>query len=207
MLRRTKGRLLMVLLVITGLAGTLNTSSISKKERKSAVSLMKSTKADVIKSIKGLSNAQLNFKPAPDRWSIKECIYHIAISEKTIWNKLAAAMNEPANAEKRSEITMNDEEVITRFENRENKVKTSGNLEPKNSPYRSLRQALENFKANRADHIKYMKATTEDLRNHVVLMPYGWIDCYQLSLMIAAHTNRHIQQIEELKGDPAFPKK
>jgi hypothetical protein len=66
MLKRTKGRLLLTLLVITGLAGTLKDASISKKERKSAVSLMKDTKSDVINSVKGLSDAKLNFKAAPD---------------------------------------------------------------------------------------------------------------------------------------------
>jgi len=53
MLKRTKGLLLLTLLVITGLAGTLKDSIISQKERKSAISLMKDTKADVIKSVKG----------------------------------------------------------------------------------------------------------------------------------------------------------
>ena len=53
MLKRTKGLFLLTLLVITGLAGTLKDTSLSKKERKAALSLMKDTKADVLKSVKG----------------------------------------------------------------------------------------------------------------------------------------------------------
>ena len=206
MLKRTKGRLLLTLLVITGLAGTLNTISLTKKERKSAVSIMKDTKADVFKSVKGLSEAQLNFKAAPDHWSVKECVYHIAISEKNLWDMMEAAMKAPANPEKRSEIKMNDEQLIKMMEDRSFKVKTQEAFEPKNTPYKSLDEALDAFKTRRAEHIKYMKSTTEDLRNHVAQMPFGMLDCYQLCLMMASHSNRHTQQINEVKADPNFPK-
>jgi hypothetical protein len=52
-----------------------------------------------------------------------------------------------------------------------------------------------------------MKTTTEDLHNHLVHLPKGWVNCYQLYLMIAEHSNRHLQQIEEIKANPLFPKK
>ena len=205
MLKRTKGRLLLTLLVITGLAGTLKETSISEKERKTATGLLKDTKTDMLKSVKGLSEAQLDFKASADHWSVKECTYHIAISEKNLWNMLETNMKMAPNPEKRSEIKMTDEQLIKALEDRSNKVKTSEPLEPKNTPYKSLDEALNAFKDMRADHIKYMKSTTEDLRNHVVQMPFGWLDCYQLCLMMAAHSNRHTQQINEVKADPNFP--
>ena len=206
MLKRTKGRLLLTLLVITGLAGTIRESSISKKERKSVISLMKDSRADVLKAVKGLSDIQLNYKPAPDHWSIKECTYHIAISEKNLWDMLENTMKASANAEKRSEIKVTDEQLIKMIEDRSTKVKTVAPFEPQNTPYKSLDEALDDFKSRRAEHIKYLKSTTEDLRNHVVQMRFGWIDCYQLGLMIAAHSNRHLQQINEVKADAGFPK-
>ena len=206
MLKRTMGRSLLTLLVITGLAGTINDFSLSKQERKSAISLMKETKADVLKSVKGLSEAQLNFKAAPDKWSVKECMYHIAVSEKNLWDMMEASMKTQGNPEKRSEIKMTDEQLIKMMEDRSFKVKTNKNFEPINAPYTSIDEALETFKSRRMDNIKYMKSTTEDMRNHVVQMPFGWLDCYQLCLMMASHSNRHTQQINEVKADPAFPK-
>jgi hypothetical protein len=206
MLKRTQGRLLLSLLVITGLAGTLNDTTLSHKERKSAMSLMKDTKADVLKSVKGLSDKQLNFKAAPDRWSVKECAYHIAISEKKLWDLMETTLKAPANPEKRSEIKMTDDQLIRMMEDRSFKVKTSEPFEPKNTPYKSLNEALEAFKTRRAEHIKYLKSTTEDLRNHVAQLPFGWLDCYQICLMMASHSNRHTQQINEVKADPNFPK-
>ncbi len=205
MLKRTKGRLLLTLLVITGLAGTLSDSSISNKERKTSVNLMKQTKTDLLKTVKGLSDAQLNFKAAPDRWSVKECVYHIAISEKNLWQLLESTLKAPANPDKRSEIKVTDEQLIKMMQDRSNKVKTNEMFEPKNTPYKSLEEALTDFKSQRATHIKYVKTTTEDLRNHVAQLPFGWLDCYQLTLMISAHSNRHTQQINEVKSDPGFP--
>ena len=115
-------------------------------------------------------------------------------------------MYSPANPEKRSEIKTTDEQLIKMMEDRSFKVKTMEPFEPKNTPYKSLDEAVEAFKTMRNDHIKYMRSTTEDMRNHVVQMPFGSLDCYQLCLMMASHSNRHMQQINEVKADPNFPK-
>ncbi len=206
MIKRSMGRSLLTLLVITGLAGTINDNSISKKERKTAVSLFKDTRTDVLESIKGLSAQQLDFKVSPEKWSIKECMYHIAISEKNLWGMYESNMKSPANPEKRSDINMTDEDLIKKIEDRSTKVKTFEPFEPKNTPYKTMNEAVEAFKEYRADHIKHMRSSTEDMRNHVLKMPFGSMDCYQLCLMMAAHSNRHTQQINEVKADPAFPK-
>lgn len=205
MLKRTLGRSLLALLMITGFAGTIDNSSISGKERKAAVSMMKDSKSRVLNSTKGLSKAQLEFRPAADKWSIQDCIYHIASTEKALWSLLEMTMQSPATPEKRSEVKITDEQFIKGLTDRSNKFKTSESLEPRNSSYQSLEEALEDFKKERALHIKYMKSTTEDLRNRVVQMPFGTIDCYQLCLMISGHSDRHVLQMEEIRNDPAFP--
>ena len=205
MIKRNFGRLLLILVVMTGLAGTINDSTITTKERKTVIKLMKESREDLMKSVKGLSDAQLNFKASPVHWSIKECMYHIAISEKNIWAMMEGTMKAPANPEKRSEIKMTDEQLVKMIEDRSNKVKTNEAFEPKNTPYQSMDEALEAYKNMRADHIKYIKSTTEDMHNHIAQLPFGMIDCYQICLFMATHNNRHIQQITEVKADPAFP--
>ena len=205
MQKRKYGYILLTLLVVSGLAGTPSGNTLSKKERKYVADHMKDTRADVLKSVKDLSEAQLNFRPGQDQWTVKECIYHIAISEKNLWNMIEVTMKAPANPEKRSEIKMTDEQLVKMLQDRSFKVKTVEKFEPKNTPYKSLDEALTDFKINRASHIKYVKSTTEDLRNHVVQMPFGWLDCYQVCLMISAHSNRHTQQINEVKKTTGFP--
>jgi len=50
------------------------------KERKLSY-ILKPPKKDVLDAVKGLSPAQWNFKPAPERWSIAECMEHIAAED------------------------------------------------------------------------------------------------------------------------------
>src|SRR5208282_6516796 len=54
---------------------------ITAQERKKAIQYLKQTRAEVVDATKGLSQAQWNFKPAPDRWSIAEVAEHIAAAE------------------------------------------------------------------------------------------------------------------------------
>lgn len=205
-MRRSKyGYLLLALLVITGLAGTITSTSLTSKERKFAANHLKDSKGDVMKSVKDLSAAQLDFKTAPDKWSIRECVFQMASSEKNCWLMLDAVLKQPANPEKRSEIKLTDEQVISMVEERSKLFKTMGPLAPKNPPFKSLEEALETFKSLRTEHIKYIKTTTEDLRNHVIQLPVGWIDCYQICLFLSAYSHRHKQQIEEIKADSGFP--
>ena len=203
--RKTYNYLLLLFIVFSGLAGTPTSDVLSKKERKFAAEHMKITKAELQDAIKGLSAAQLTFKASPDKWSVQECVYHIAISEKNLWAMLESSMKGPATPEKKKDLKMTDEQVITIIEDRTNKRKTAAPLEPENTAYKSFDEAMNDFKTARTAHIKYIKATSEDMRNHFVQMSFGLLDCYQLCLMISAHTNRHTRQLKEVKADAGYP--
>src|SRR6476661_7864665 len=79
-------------------------ASVSDQEKKYASDLLLQTEAGVINSIAGLSDAQLNFKPAPDKWSVLDCVKHIAISEQGLRHIIDSTLQQAANPEKRSEI-------------------------------------------------------------------------------------------------------
>jgi len=204
--RKTYNYLLLLFIVFSGLAGTPTDDALSKKERKFAAEHMKSTKTELQDAIKGLSAAQLTYKVSADRWSVQDCVYHIAITEKTLWAMLETSMKAGPTPEKKKDLKLTDEQVIQMTEDRTHKVKTFSLLEPQNTPYKSLDEALNDFKATRTAHIKYIKATSEDLRNHFVQMRFGLLDCYQLCLLISSHTDRHVQQLNEVKATAGFPK-
>lgn len=185
---------------------TIKNNSITEQERKTATDLLQQTEQGVINSIAGLSDAQLNFKPAPDRWSVLECVKHIAITESALWHITDSVLKQTANPDKRSEIKATDDQVVSMIESRAKKVKTFSPFEPQNTPYKSLDEALASFKKDRESLVEYVKTTNDDLRNHVVTLPPGSFDSYQMILFIGAHSNRHTQQIEEVKADPNFPK-
>ncbi len=181
-------------------------AQLTKDEKKMAGKNLKATLKVLQKSVKGLSDAQLNFKPAPDKWSIKECVYHLAISETNLWGWAQGTLAAPANPDKRKDIKMTDEKILAGVEDRSNKVKTTENFEPKNAKWASAAEAMKFLKEERQKHIDALKASTEDYRNHVAEQsPLGPIDAYQVILLMSAHTVRHSKQIDEAKASAGYP--
>ena len=180
--------------------------TLSDKERKDAVDQLAKTEQGVFNSLKGLSDAQLNFKPAPDRWSISDCVKHIATTEMFLWQMTDAALKQPADSAKRSAIKVTDDQVLQMVESRAQKIKTAPPLEPQNSSFKSCPSALSSFFDSRKMLMDFVTTTHDDLRDHVVVLPFGSFDSYQMILFMAAHSNRHTQQIDEVKADPNFPK-
>lgn len=204
MLKRTKGRFLLTLLVITGLAGTLKNATLTKPERKLAVNDLKETKDEFLQSVKGLTRAQLNFKPVEGRRSIKEYIYHLTLAEKHLWKMLESAMKDPV-AEHRN-IKLSGEDLINTILNQPGRRDIPQLRQTSKAPWQSTAEAIAAFKALRADHIKYIRSTTEDLRNHFIQLPAGEADAYQFILFIAAHCAWYTAQINEIKTSPGFPR-
>jgi hypothetical protein len=180
-------------------------TSISDKEREFATGFLGDTENSLIQSVKGLSDAQLKFRPAPDRWSVEDCLMHIAFTENALWKAAEMQVKQPANPALRAEIKSTDEQVINMIADRSNKVKTPEPFEPKNTSFKTAAQALDSFKVYRANLVNYVKNTKDDLRNHVVTLPFAKFDSYQMILFVGAHGKRHTQQIEEIKADPNFP--
>lgn len=199
-------KMLFLAIALAALAFTIPADSLSEKERKEAIQLLKSTEKDLLQEVQGLSEAQLKYKPAADRWSVEECVKHIATTEQMLWQMTEGGIKQPANPGKRAEIKMTDEEVVKMIEDRSTKRQTSDQLKPENSSFKSMTEALESFKNGRTKLTDYVKSTNDDLRNHVITLQFGLLDSYQMILFIAAHTNRHTQQLREVKADAGFPK-
>jgi hypothetical protein len=181
-------------------------NTLSKKERKYAADLLKDTQTALTKSIEGLSPEQLNFKASDSTWSVDGCVKHIAISDKMLWGAVQEALKKPANPEKRADIKVTDEQLVGFLENRTQKIKTMDVMKPENSPFKSTEEAMSSINDNVKQIIDFVNTTDEDLRNHVVELPFGTYDAYQVILIIGSHTNRHTQQLEEVKSQPGFPK-
>ncbi|MDP4262186.1 MAG: hypothetical protein Q8941_06610 [Bacteroidota bacterium] len=204
MLKRTTGRLLLGLLVITGLAGTLKNSSLSQKERKQAIGLIRSSKNEVLRSVHGLSRAQINYKASSKDLSIAELIINMASLEKKCSDDIKAIMSQPSDAENRLKITLTDDQLLVSNTSALWKTPIPANTK---ISLKDPAEALKKFITLRDHHIKYIRTSTEDLRNHVVSTPAGWIDCYQYFLLLADQSNYFIEKINRVKSLPGFPKK
>lgn len=194
----------LILMLTTAMA---QPKTLTPQEREKAVQLLQSTEKGVFEAIKSLNEEQLNFKPAADQWSVAECLKHIAAAEKELWAMAAPALTQAPNPEKKSSLIFKtDKALVQAVEDRSHKSKTFAALEPANSPYRTLPEALTAFKASRAKLIAFVQTTQTDLRNHILSLPVGTFDTYQFVLLIAAHTDRHTQQLKEVMTNVNFPK-
>ncbi|SHK80399.1 DinB superfamily protein [Chitinophaga jiangningensis] len=176
-----------------------------QEDRSLLLTQLKETKANLLKEVAGLSEEQLKYKPAPDRWSVIECVEHIYRTEGGLFAWEQQLVSAPADASKRSLIKLTDEQIIAGVEDRSKKAKAPEEFVPAGG--QTSQQIIAGFVARRDSLINYVMNSKDDLRNHVVEQsPLGPIDAYQLLLLDAAHTNRHTQQLVEVKNSAGFPK-
>jgi hypothetical protein len=180
------------------------TNGMTNEDREHLLVHFEMTTQMLAEQVRGLSPAQLEYKASPDRWSIRECVSHLAVAEPDYWRDLMAAVKAaPDMAGKKSANT--DADIMWYGIDRVVHTKTGGGHE-KVDTYKDLGVALAKFQALRATMIEYIKTTSDDLRAHSFGKPES-IDCWQWMLEISTHAERHIQQIREIKNDPNFPKK
>ena len=180
---------------------------MNKEERTALVKYLNETSDYMTKTLKGLSDEQLAFKPNAESWSIDECLRHLAISEASIWGAfIESALATDPDPSKRSEVKATDEQVMAGIESRDQKVKTFAPFEPQNK-VEDFKTVLKEFKTLRAEHIKWAKKTNEDLRNRYATTPIGVMDAYQAILFMSGHVKRHTDQMKEVMADANFPTK
>lgn len=180
-------------------------AGVTNKERDAGIAELKKTQKRLTKTVKGLSNAQLNFKPTPESWSVAECVEHLAISESMIGGMLQGALKTPADASKRDSVKISDNDLMALITTRDQKVKTGEAFEP-SGKFGSHKETVKEFVSKRKGHIKYLKTTKDDLRNHYGQLPFGTIDGYQILMFMSGHTERHVRQMEEVMAHADFPK-
>ncbi len=156
-------------------------------------------------AISTLSEPQLNFRPAPGKWTIAECIEHITLAELKFPEILEAAMQKPANPAMRSKIEVQDGEIQPKMTSREWKASSPEIFKPSNK-FASAAEAITVFQNQRTKTIVYIETTRDDLRNRYWKHPLtGKIDLYQTLILMSAHLERHIEQIENVKSANGFP--
>ncbi len=193
---------LTTLVFLTGILWAQTT--LSDEDRDKAIRHLKATQSNYLKTVKGLSGEQLNFKPDAASWSVAQCIEHITATEQSLFSLVEATLQNDPDLSLRSEVKLSDEEVIGIMESREQKVKTRPELEPTDR-YQGVDNSLDEFKAKRKSIIKYVKSTEDDLRNRYFDFPFGKVDAYQIILFLSAHVTRHTRQIEEVMANANYP--
>ncbi|MCL6274043.1 DinB family protein [Muricauda sp. 2012CJ35-5] len=184
---------------------TADTNKLTDDDRKMVVDHLKKTRDHMSKILKGLSDEQLNFQPEEEAWSIADCLEHITISENAFGGLIQKTVAAGPNPSLKDSVKLDDQALLGIILDRSNKVKTSEPFEP-SGKFGSAEETLKTFMSKRAEHIAYMESTDDDLRRlYNSDLPFGTIDGVQLILFMSGHTERHVNQMEEIMTNRFFP--
>jgi len=192
------------ILLALGCGAAARAQEVTQAEKDKALQYLESTKKNIQEATKGLSAAQWNFKQGPERWSVAQVMEHIAAAEDMLRGMTTEkVMVAPAAPDR--DVKHIDEMVVTMVTDRTHKADAPEPLRPVNR-FGSPEEALKHFVESRAQTEEFLKRTP-DLRAHAVDSPLGTkLDAYEWVLFIAAHSERHTKQINEVKADANFPK-
>jgi len=159
-----------------------------------------------------LTKEQLNWKPAPERWSVAQCFEHLITSNKgylpiidsvakgqkhsSIWQKLPVLPGVWGKL-----LIKSLDPSTTR------KLKAPKKFEPAQSDISAT--IVEDFVAQQAKVIDGMNATANlDLERTIITSPalnfvtYSLMDAYRI---IVVHERRHFQQARRVTEESGFP--
>ena len=187
-----------LLRAVAFLALALSTAALFAEDK--LVKELERTEAKLLKSIEGLSEAQWNYKPAPDRWSVAEVLEHITAAEPVIRDMAVKSLETPAG-----EGSNKDDLVLTAVVDRSKKFKAPEPLIPTHK-FAAPADAVAAYRKERAETLK-LAASDADFRAHgSEHFLFGPLDSAGWVLFLSAHSERHTLQIEEVKASEGFPK-
>ncbi|MGH9660760.1 MAG: DinB family protein, partial [Bryobacteraceae bacterium] len=175
--------------------------ALTPAERDYVIGKLVESRKRFLDSLEGLTEAQWNFKAAPERWSVAECAEHLTVSEQFIFEfatqKVLKIPKHPDRAEPAKE---DDEKIWKSISDRTQKGKAPEPLVPKQR-FAGRAALVAEFNQRRDRTVDYAKTTQDDLRDHATPSSIvKLMDAYQYLVVIAAHTWRHTDQIEDVKA-------
>ncbi|HKD05820.1 MAG TPA: DinB family protein [Bryobacteraceae bacterium] len=198
---------------LVGVAAALTAlaAPLSDGDRGRILTELQTSRKLFLDSVADLTPAQWTYKAGPDRWSIAEVSEHIVAAEGYIGGSIiGVVLKSPADAAKASQREPNnakiDEGVLVALRDRSKTATAPAEITPKGI-YKTPAEAVDAFNAARDKTVDYVKNSQDDMRDHFFSpIPGTELDGVQAFLFLAGHNERHVEQIEEVKKSPGYPK-
>lgn len=180
----------------------------TNEDREALVGQLAESKRELVVATEGLNQEQSTWKPDSATWSVLEVMEHLARMEDFLFGILEEALEktEPiADDARLPNPAETDQRILLQMPDRSVKAKSPEQGLPKET-YQNRDEAFVAFAQKRGKTMEFVRTTKLDLRRYRINSPFGPIDAHQWLLMVSAHTQRHIKQIDELKRHELFPK-
>lgn len=188
----------------------------TKLDREHILSELRRTTEELKFEISDLTQSQWDFKEAEDRWSIGEIVEHLEMQNQLHFREIAVTSKAPQYLQFRS-ITEGQDQYFTNYATDSVAGKAQWFLEPLGR-FPTRERGLAAFLRARSAVSTFVSETKIDLRKQFTFrtevegkdlskLIIGQVrDLHQLLLTGIAHTDRHLQQIRNIKQHHSFPK-
>jgi uncharacterized damage-inducible protein DinB len=134
---------------------TASAQELSKEDREKGVQYLEQTRDGVVAAVSGLSDAQMHFKAGPDRWSVAECLEHIALAEDYLFMNVTQNVIKAGPGKPDRDFAKVDAGVLEMIPDRSHKAQAPPQLVP--TGRWTPDEALKHFLASREKTIEFMK--------------------------------------------------
>jgi hypothetical protein len=176
------------------------------KERAHLIKLLQDSQKEYLSYVENVSEAQWNWKPGQDRWSVGETAEHILLAEDRLFSAMERAVAAPPNPDWEKGTAGKAELLERALLDRSYKTVSPESIRPQGL---SKAEVIRKFKEARAKTIKFVQDTQLPLKEHNSEHPFPvfkTLNAYQWLLYIPLHNLRHDQQIAEVKATPGYPR-
>jgi hypothetical protein len=173
---------------------------------------LKAVSSDTQKTFGALSSAQLNWKPAPEEWSVAQCFDHLIVTNRRFFPLLEqAARGEYAGSfwERVSPFSgLFGRIVVGTLKNPGRKFKAPPTIQPSKSDIDAA--VLANFVEHQGELIEHMRAVEGvNLKGLKVTSPIAAFMTYSMFdalRIVVAHEQRHFAQARRVLEREGFPR-
>jgi hypothetical protein len=191
-------------LLSVGETPTTDVVGLVEADRNRLIEYLTSSRRLLEDATNRLTPEQWRFKPDPGRWSVAECVEHLALAEQRIFGVVERALAAPEVPPAAPEVVLERDRMILRLAT--DRTQTFTAPEPLQPGGLAPEESLRLFHERRAATISFVRGVRQDLRRHAADHPlFKNADAYQWLLLAAAHVERHVRQIREIRSAPGFP--
>jgi len=166
---------------------------------------------DVRNSFGGLTPEQLNWKPAPESWSVGQCLNHLIKSNEEFYpelDKLTAGTRKNTLWQSISPLSgIAGAFLVSTLKKEGNKVKTNQKMTP---PSDVPGDIVERFSQHQSQFIEKVRSTADaDWHKIVLTSPFVKIMTYRMDVGLEAiieHEKRHVRQAKRVVAADGFPR-
>lgn len=161
----------------------------------------------LVAEVRGLSEAQLAFQPAPGKWSIGEILDHLSLAERSIARVVSRLLQQAAGRG-----LIGEPESMEPPQHQIDREMFNAPATAPESVLPSLGRPLERLLASLEESRERLLEVSSRADGRVVgnvtirHFQLGELHFYQWLVLEGAHESKHLAQIRQIKSQPKYPR-